>query len=89
MLTSFLWPKGAKTVLRICGLLFVAFNIYAITHYDLRHLPACPRPFYSINGLLIGMAISSAIFLWLETQNGKNGVAPSAVTGSETEPLRT
>jgi TPR repeat protein len=84
-LISFLWAKGAKTVLGICSVLFIGFNIYAITHYDLKHLPACPSPFYSINGLLIGMAISTAVFLWLEgdkafgSRNGNGGVYPDPI----------
>jgi hypothetical protein len=94
MLVSLVWSQGTKTVLRICGILFIGFNIYAITHYDLRHLAPGLRAFYSANGLLIGMAIPLAIFLWVEgektrgSQNGNDGVAPGPVTGSGTEPLR-
>src|SRR6266404_3171902 len=65
MFFSIVWPQGFKVVLRICGILFIGFNVYAITHYHSRHLAACPRAFYSGNGLLIGMAIPMAILLWL------------------------
>ena len=94
MLVSLFWSRGVKTVLRMCGILFIGFNIYAVTHYDLRHLAPCLRAFYSANGLLIGMAVPLAIFLWLEgekargSQNGNGGIAPGIVAGSGTEPLR-
>src|SRR6266478_856492 len=94
MFFSIVWTQGFKVVLRICGILFIGFNVYAITHYHLRHLAACPRAFYSGNGLLIGMAIPMAILLWLAgqetrgSQNGKDGVAPGTVAGSGREPTR-
>jgi TPR repeat protein len=89
-LTSLVWPRGAKTMLRICGVMFIGFNIWAITHYDLRQLTPYIRAFYYANGLLIGVAIASTI-LWLEgqkarkTTNGGDGVT----TGNGIEPLRT
>src|SRR5438094_640698 len=94
MFFSIVWTQGFKVVLRICGILFIGFNVYAITHYHLRHLAACPRAFYSGNGLLIGMAIPMAILLWLAgqetrgSQTGKDGVAPGTVAGSGREPTR-
>jgi TPR repeat protein len=45
MFLSIVWPQGFKTVLTICAMLFIGFNVYAMTHYDLRRLPACPRVF--------------------------------------------
>ena len=83
------WPQGFKTVLTICTMLFIGFNIYAMMHYDLRDFAACPRAFYSANGLLMGIAITSAFHLWLAgekrggTQNGNDGVAPGTVAGKE------
>ena len=83
MLVSLLLVTRVKTVLRIGGILFIAFNFYAIKHYDLRHFGACPRAFYEINGLLIGMAVFSAILFLLEREKaGGNQVAPG-----ENEPL--
>jgi TPR repeat protein len=90
MLISLVWSQGTKIMLRVCGLLFIGFNSYAIAHYDLGHLAPLLRAFYSANGLLIGMAIPLTIFLWLEgektrgSQNDNDGVAP----GPGTEPLR-
>src|SRR5437667_410214 len=94
MFSSIVWTQGFKVVLRICGILFIGFNVYAITHYHLRHLAACPRAFYSGNGLLIGMAIPMTVLLWLAgqetrgSQNGKDGVAPGTVAGSGRQPTR-
>jgi hypothetical protein len=66
LILSIVWPKGRfRIVLAICGTLFIALNVYAAMHYDLRHFEACPRAFYSANGLLIGIAISAALLLWL------------------------
>jgi TPR repeat protein len=84
MLVPIVWANGVKIVLRICGILFILFNIYAITHYDLRHLPSCPRVFYSANGLLIGTAITSAMLLWLDRE--KTGRAENALVGEN--PIR-
>lgn len=94
MIFSFAWPKGFKIMLGLCGALFVGLNIYATIHYDLRYFASCPRAFYSTNGLLIGMASTLAIFLWLAGEeprkgpNGNNGVATETVAGSGIEPLR-
>jgi TPR repeat protein len=94
MLVPIVWANGVKIVLRTCGILFIGFNIYAITHYDLRHLASCPRAFYSANGLLIGTVITSAMFLWLDrektrgSQNGNDAVASGTVAGSRVDSLR-
>lgn len=93
MLVSIAWADGVRIVLRTCGILFIGFNIYAITHYDLRHLPSSQRVFYSANGLLIGTAITSAMLLWLDhktaggSQSGNNAVASGTVAESRVDPL--
>ena len=62
---SIVWPQGRfRIVLAICATLFIAFNVYSAKRYDLRHFEACPRAFYSGNGLLIGIAIASAVLVW-------------------------
>jgi hypothetical protein len=71
MLISFLWAKGAKTVLPSCCVLLIVVNTYAIAHYGLRQLSSCPHAFYSINGLLTGLAISSVILLSLEWEKSQ------------------
>jgi hypothetical protein len=88
------WPRGFKIVLIICGMLFIGFNVYAMTHYDLGRFAACPRAFYSANGLLMGIAITSALHLWLAEKssgsgNGNVRVAPATVTRSGIESIRT
>ncbi len=82
-------PQRAKSALIVCGILFIGFNIYASTHYDLRRFALCLRAFYSTNGLLIGMAITLALLLWPaseETRASQNGVAPGTVAESGTAP---
>jgi Sel1 repeat len=89
MFLSIVWPQGFKIVLTICAMLFVGFNVYAMMHYDLRHLQACPRAFYSTNGLLIGIAIALALLLSPAgekskgSQNSNDGAAPGTVAGTE------
>jgi hypothetical protein len=95
MLILFLRAKGAKPVLGMCGVLLVAFNIYGVKHYDLSHLPLCPRPFYSMNGFLVGLAISVLASFGREREtsggirNGDNGLAPETTTKDEIVPYRT
>ncbi|HLM82396.1 MAG TPA: tetratricopeptide repeat protein [Terriglobales bacterium] len=88
VLLPVVWPKGFKIVLTICAMLFIGFNVYAMTHYNLRRFAACPRAFYSANGLLMGIAITSAFHLWLAeksrgAQNGNDRVATGTVAGKE------
>jgi TPR repeat protein len=92
---SLVWPQGFKIVLTVCVMLFIGFNVYAMTHYDLRHVAACPRAFYSANGFLMGIAITLAFHLWLGRKKGgrpqgsDDGVALRAVAASGTESIRT
>lgn len=65
MLVFLFWPRGTNSMLRLSGILFAAFNVYALAHYQMRHLAAI-RLFYMGNGLIIGMSVPSAILLWLE-----------------------
>jgi hypothetical protein len=74
MLISFLWGKGTKTILASCCALLVVVNIYGVAHYGLGQLSSCPRAFYSINGLLTGLAISSVILLCLEREKSQTVV---------------
>ena len=71
MFLSIVWQQGFKIVLAIGALLFVGFNVYAMTHYDLRHFAGCPRAFYFVNGFLIGIAITSAFLLWAISKQDK------------------
>jgi len=51
------WPRGQKTFLWICGLLFIAFNIFIFTAYHFRD----GRVFYATNAVLVGMTITTVI----------------------------
>jgi hypothetical protein len=93
MLIFNVWPKGAKTLLLICGLLFLGFNLFAAAHYDLRHLSPAIRLFLMGNGLVIGMATSSAVFLWLEnigkpTEQNDMRVVPDGTARTESDSSR-
>ncbi|HST11681.1 MAG TPA: tetratricopeptide repeat protein [Terriglobales bacterium] len=50
MLIPIAWPQGFKVVVTLSAMLFIGCNVYAMMHYDLRHIAACPRAFYSANG---------------------------------------
>jgi hypothetical protein len=88
LLLSFLWPQGLKTALGICGILFIGFNAYGIMHFDLRHFADCPRAFYSINALLIGIAVTLAIFLWLNGEETKGSQSGNDEAASVTQPFQ-
>jgi len=77
MLISVIWQQSAKSVLRISGMLFVAFNLYAIAHYDVKHFAPAIRMFYLTNALLIGMAIPSAAAVWLAAKTYQEGQSRS------------
>jgi hypothetical protein len=57
-------PHRARMVLKVAGAVWVAFNIVAMMHFNLRHLVPAVRLFWMVNGLLVGMAIPLAAFLW-------------------------
>jgi hypothetical protein len=65
MCISIFGPKSAKHVVGISGGLFVGINLLAMTHHDLRHLAMTGRGFLSLDGLLLGISIPTAMFLWL------------------------
>ena len=81
MLASIAWPRGTKTVLGISVILFVAFDLFALAHYDLRHLVPAIRLFYLVNGLSVGVAIPSAVFLWLQRKDRGNDSDAVSVEG--------
>ncbi len=67
MFISVFGPKRAKVVLGVSGTLLIAKYLIVIAHHERTRLPTPIRGFSSINGLLIGMAVPLAIFLWVET----------------------
>ena len=65
MLIPIVRPQSEKFMLKLSGILFVGFNLYAITRYDLRYPGPAIRIFHLTNALLIGIATASATALWL------------------------
>jgi TPR repeat protein len=85
MLLSIVFPRGAKAVLAISATLFIAFNLFAVAHYNLRHLAPAICVFCSANGLSIGISIPSVVFVWLERERNKrshDGTGDVAISGT-------
>ena len=66
LLISVFGPKSAKVILGISGILFIGNNLIVILHHDFTRFVTTIRGFSSVNGLLIGMVVPLAVFLWLE-----------------------
>lgn len=58
--------KSAKVVLGISATLFIGMNLFVIAHHDLKRFATTVRGFSLVNGLLLGISIPTAIFLWRE-----------------------
>jgi Sel1 repeat len=69
VLLSVFGPRSAKLVLGASSALFIAINILTlvIAHHDPRRLAGI-RGCYAANGLLIGVSIPLAFFLWLQSR---------------------
>lgn len=79
------YRKSAKAVLIAAAVIFVGLVAFGVTLAEIRHVPVRVWFLYSV-GLPVGMAIPSAIFLWLERSEGRQGQSP----GLDTEmPLTT
>lgn len=63
-LISVFGPKSSKLVLGISATLFTGMNLFVIAHHDLRRFASTVRGFSLVNGLLLGISIPTAIFLW-------------------------
>jgi TPR repeat protein len=57
-------PKSAKIALGTFAALFIGFNLFAIAHHDLACLAPAIRIFCMVNGQLIGISVSLAVYLW-------------------------
>jgi hypothetical protein len=60
-------PKSVKVVLGISATLLIANDLIVISHHVLTRFATTIRGFSSVNGLLMGIAVPLAIFLWVET----------------------
>jgi hypothetical protein len=69
MLISVFGRKSAKVILVISCILLIGNNLIVISHHDLTCFVTTIRGYSSINGLLLGMAVPLAVFLWLEAIN--------------------
>ena len=59
-------PNRTKIVLVVCGVLLVAFNVFAIFYYTPTHHGSALHFFLLGNSLFIGVWISSGVLLGLE-----------------------
>jgi hypothetical protein len=66
MCISVFGPKRARMVLGISGILLMANDLPVIWRHELTRVVMTVRGFSSVNGLLIGMAVTLGIVLWLE-----------------------
>ena len=64
-------PRGAKIALGISGILLIAFNVFAIAHHGLVRITPAIRIFSLVNGQLVGLSGSFAIFIWLTYKNSR------------------
>ncbi|MGA9393159.1 MAG: hypothetical protein WBV69_22200 [Candidatus Sulfotelmatobacter sp.] len=77
--------KSAKIVLIAAAAIFVGCIAFEVVHFELRHVPVRVW-FLCFVGLPIGMAIPSAVFLWLDSKrsgqvlDGKGDAAIAPVT---------
>jgi hypothetical protein len=67
MLITVFGPKRAKVVLGVSGTLLIVNDFIVIAHHQLTRFVTAVRGFGVVNGLLIGIAVPLAIFLWLQT----------------------
>jgi len=61
-------PKKTKIVSVISGVLLIVNDLVVIWRHALTRSVISVRGFSSINGLLIGLTVSLALFLWLKTK---------------------
>jgi hypothetical protein len=68
LLVTVFGPKRAKVVLGISGALLIVSDLIVIWRHELTRFVTTIRSFSMVNGLLIGIAVPLAIFVWLETR---------------------
>jgi Sel1 repeat len=67
LLLSIISPKKAKVVLKPSIGLLIVFIVFRVVRSQLRHIPLT-FALFDFGGLFVGMAIPSAILLWLDRQ---------------------
>jgi hypothetical protein len=68
LLITVFGPKRAKVVLGISGALLIVSDLIVIWRHELTRFVTTIRSFSMVNGLLIGIAVPLATFVWLETR---------------------
>jgi hypothetical protein len=76
MFLSVVWPesakaKSAKIALGISCILLIGSNLFAIAHPDLVRSAPAIRIFCLVNGQLIGLSVSLAVYLWLRHKKAR------------------
>jgi len=66
LLITVFGPKNAKVILGMSGILLIGHDLIVISHHAFGRFITTISGFSVVNGLLIGMAVPLAIFLWLE-----------------------
>jgi Sel1 repeat len=82
LLFPMVFPRSNKAVVILATALFISFVVFRLVLCELRHIPVTLR-LLCFAGFPLGMAITSAIFLWLDHKShGKmpDGRGTSAVT---------
>lgn len=69
VLPNNLWPKVAKMLIGLNGALLIGLEVILIMVCRLRHFPSPIRPFWFINGTLLGTIASLAIVFWITTKS--------------------
>jgi hypothetical protein len=77
MLITVFGPKGDKVVLCISGILLIVNDVIVISRHDVTRFVSTSHGFSSVNGLLIGIAVTLGIFLWLQTRKGTGDKLPA------------
>jgi hypothetical protein len=74
-------PNRAKAAMPISGVLVIVIDFVVIWRHQLARVVVTVRSFSSINGFLIGITVSLAIFLWLHSRMAtKGGEAAGSVS---------
>ena len=69
VLPNNLWPKVAKILIGLDAALLIGLDVLLIVVCRLRHFASPLRPFWFINGTLLGTVASLVIVFWITSRN--------------------
>ena len=72
------WPKVAKLLLALNGLLLIALDARVLANDKLRSAAPALRPFWTLNGMLLGFSIVLAIIIWRTNKGRKEDPTETA-----------